>query len=251
MENSSGLLPMAAINGVLNLSVLDGWWPEGYNGKNGWAITAGEFYQHSELRETAEANQIYDLLEEEITELYYDRNEVGTPKGWVKMMKDFICSVCRKFNMNKVLREYADKLYLPAKQIYEELCRNDFQYLRDATSQAQQLIKYWQSIRFADFSTSADNKYNLIDGDILEAQCALDMAQVPADLIYVELCYLCENGNTLKTIPMKLKDRKGTFAYYECSLAIEGYGLQQINVRIKPANETLQDIYPELVKWAR
>lgn len=239
----------AAINGVLNLSVLDGWWPEGYNGKNGWAITAGEFYQHSELQETAEANQIYDLLEEEITELYYERNEMGTPKGWVKMMKESICSVCRKFNMNRVLKEYADKLYLPAKQSYEELCRNDFKHLRDATTQGQQLAKYWEDIKFIEFSTSAENKDKLMDGDILNAQCVLDLAQAPDDLVYVELCYLYENQNALKTIPMKLKERKGTFAYYECSLAIEGYGLQQINVRIKPANETLQDIHPELVKW--
>jgi starch phosphorylase len=64
----------AAINGVLNLSILDGWWPEGYNGQNGWAITAGKFYKGSQLRDIAEANQIYELLEDQITELYYDRN---------------------------------------------------------------------------------------------------------------------------------------------------------------------------------
>jgi starch phosphorylase len=83
----------AAINGVLNLSVLDGWWPEGYNGRNGWAITAGQLYKGSELTDIAEADQVYDLIEDQIAELYYARNELGVPERWVKMMKESIQSV--------------------------------------------------------------------------------------------------------------------------------------------------------------
>ena len=72
---------------MLNLSVLDGWWPEGYNGRNGWAITGAEYNNQFEMQEAAEAEQIYDLIEDEITELYYDRNEAGVPVRWVEMMK--------------------------------------------------------------------------------------------------------------------------------------------------------------------
>jgi starch phosphorylase len=80
----------AGINGVLNLSVLDGWWPEGYNGSNGWAITGAEYDHPFEMQEAAEAEQVYDLIEDEITELYYDRNEAGVPVRWVQRMKDSI-----------------------------------------------------------------------------------------------------------------------------------------------------------------
>ena len=86
MENeASGTSGMkAGMNGVLNLSFPDGWWVEGYNGRNGWPLTAGKFYRSYQLQETAEANQIYDLLEEEMTKLYYSRNEGGFPEhGWI------------------------------------------------------------------------------------------------------------------------------------------------------------------------
>jgi len=241
----------AAINGVLNLSVLDGWWPEGYNGKNGWPITAGEFYSQSELQEAAEANQIYDLLEQEITELYYNRNEVGIPKGWVAMMKESICSVCQTFNMNRVLKEYVNKLYIPAKNCCEDICNNNFQNLREATRDEKEVTKCWPDIKFLDFSTNVDKRDYLFETDILEVKCTLDLGEGATELFLVELCYIYDSSGGFKTIPMELTNRKDTLAHYECSLAIEGYGVQQINIRIKPANETLQDAHPELVKWAQ
>ena len=148
MENeASGTSGMkAGMNGVLNLSVPDGWWAEGYNGKNGWPITAGKFYVHTELQETAEANQIYDLLEEEVAELFYDRNEEGTPKRWVDMMKESIISVCGNFNMNRVLVDYSRKFYVPATKEYELLCENNRQRLRDSIGREQEIFKGWNYI---------------------------------------------------------------------------------------------------------
>jgi len=239
----------AAINGVLNLSVLDGWWPEAYNGKNGWAITAGQFYSQSDLMEIAEASQIYDLLEEEITTLYYDRNEVGIPEQWVKMMKESICSVCKKFNMNGVLKSYLDKLYMPSKRHFESLCRDSFLPLKQLDEKEQKILKYWDGIKFTSFSTSADKKDFLIEEDNLQVSCSVDLSQAPPELFTVELCYILDNDNNYKIIPMQPQDPKGSIANYECSFKIEGYGLQNINARIKPADGNIQDLHPELVKW--
>jgi starch phosphorylase len=239
----------AAMNGVLNLSVLDGWWPESYNGKNGWAITAGEFYRHSNLQETAEANQIYNLLEEEITELYYDRNEVGIPEKWVKMMKESTSSVCRKFNMNRVLMSYLKKFYLPVKKDFERFCENNFQYLRESVNQEQEVVNPWDNIKFTHFSTNIGKKEHLVEADHIEARCTINLADAPPELFSVELFYMLGNGNSFRIIPMHLQSRKSSLAYYECSFEIEGYGLQSINARIKPADETVQDLHPELIKW--
>ena len=239
----------AAINGVLNLSVLDGWWPEGYSGKNGWAITAGQFYRHSDLQETAEANQIHDLLEEEITELFYDRNEVGIPEQWVEMMKESISTVCRKFNMNGVLAGYLEKLYLPSKKDIEELCEDNFRQLKEATGKADEIMRHWDSIEFTDFSTNVDKRDRLIEGDQLEVCCSVDLGRAPPELFSVELFYMPGNKDNFKVIPMQLQERQKTSATYNCSFAIEGYGLQRINVRIKPADEIVQDLHSELVRW--
>jgi starch phosphorylase len=239
----------AAINGVLNLSVLDGWWPEGYNGKNGWAITAGEFYKGSDLQETAEANQIYDLLEEGITELYYEHNEVGISEKWVKMMKESISSVCRNFNMNRVLMSYVRKLYVPSKNYFEGLCRDNFQPLREAKEQEQQVLKYWSAIKITDLSTSVDREDHVVEADRIDVRCTVNLGGAAAELFCVELFYMPYNDDSFKVIPMKLQNTDRSLAYYQCTFETEGYGLQNMNVRIKPANETVQDLHPELIKW--
>jgi len=251
MENeASGTSGMkAAMNGVLNLSVPDGWWAEGYNGKNGWAITAGRFYTHSELQETAEAGQIYDFLEEEITELFYDRNETGIPKRWVDMMKESIISVCGNFNMNRVLVDYSKKYYTPAAKTSDSLRENNSQQLKNATLHEQEILKYWSTIGITDLTTNLDKKDHIVEGDKLDARCAVNMDHAPAELFSVELFYMFGSRQSYKIVPMTLKTREGRLAYYECSLGIEGHGLQNIDVRIRPADLTVQDSHPEMVKW--
>ncbi len=240
----------AAINGVLNLSVLDGWWPEGYNGKNGWAITAGEFYGHAEMQEIAEANQIYDLLEEEITEMFYDRDEFGIPRRWVKMIKESISAVCREFNMNRMLMGYVDKLYVPCKKEFEKLSEDNFRRLKEATEQAREIVTYWDSIKFTAVAVNADKKDRLVEGDHLEVSCTVDFGQAQPKLFSVELFYMLGDKSRFEVIPMQLQGKERTLAHYKCSLLIEGYGLQNINARIKPANQIVQDLHPELIRWA-
>jgi len=241
----------AAINGVLNLSVLDGWWPEGYNGSNGWPITAGQYYGQSDLQEIAEANQIYDLLEDQITELYYDRNEMGIPAQWVKMMKESIYSVYRNFNMNRALKDYLQRLYVPAKNHFERYCQDHYRLLKEATTVEKLLLGLWDTIRFRQFVTDSDKKDQLYEADRIEARCTVNLGKAAPDLFRVELFYMPEPDRTFKIIPMQLERQKGSIAYYKCSFATEGYGRQNLNARIKPANEIVQDLHPELVKRAQ
>jgi starch phosphorylase len=252
MENeASGTSGMkAAMNGVLNLSVPDGWWAEGYNGKNGWPITAGKFYVHTELQESAEANQIYDLLEEEVAEMFYERNEEGIPKRWVDMMKESIISVCGNFNMNRVLVDYSRKFYAPATKEYELLHENNRQRLREAIASEQEIFKGWNYIVVKELTTNLDKKECVCEGDTLEAKCVVDLGHAPTELFTVELFHMPGNRQNYKIIPMSFKSRQGNIAYYECSAKIEGYGVQNISARIRPADPTVQDLHPEMVKWS-
>ncbi|MGD2049285.1 MAG: alpha-glucan family phosphorylase [Chloroflexota bacterium] len=103
----------AALNGVLNLSVLDGWWVEGYNGGNGWAIGLDRDYDDNELQDTVDAESLYKLLEEEIIPLYYQRDRDDVPRGWVAMMRETIRSNAPRFSSRRMLKEYTN-LYLKA-----------------------------------------------------------------------------------------------------------------------------------------
>ena len=104
----------AAVNGVPNLSILDGWWVEGYNGANGWAIGKNIAYNDQELQDNEDADSIYRLLEEEIVPLYYDRDHDNIPRGWTEIMRESIRSNAPQFSMTRMIKEYTTKLYIPA-----------------------------------------------------------------------------------------------------------------------------------------
>src|SRR5213079_2144731 len=101
------------VNGGINLSVLDGWWVEGYQQDNGWAIGAGEEYTDLHYQDEVESRAIYDLLEQEIVPLFYTRSSDGLPRGWLKMMKRSISTICPVFNTNRMVQEYVEKCYWP------------------------------------------------------------------------------------------------------------------------------------------
>jgi len=104
----------ASLNGVLHLSVPDGWWHEGYNGSNGWVIGSDSPAPSSEEEDKADAEALYRLLEEEIVPLYYTQDRAGVPHGWVRMMKEAIHSLVPVFCTRRMLKEYADRIYRPA-----------------------------------------------------------------------------------------------------------------------------------------
>jgi len=104
----------ASLNGVPHLSVLDGWWYEGYNGENGWAIGEGPGTYSLEEEDRADAEALYRLLEEKLVTLYYERDRGGVPHGWVRVIKEAIRTIVPRFCARRMLKEYTDQLYLPA-----------------------------------------------------------------------------------------------------------------------------------------
>ncbi len=103
----------ASLNGAPNLSILDGWWAEGYNGANGWAINGKQFDNQAD-QDDHDAEAIYCLLEEEIVPLYYDRDFDNVPRGWVEVMVEAIRSNAPRFSMRRMVKEYTTDLYLEA-----------------------------------------------------------------------------------------------------------------------------------------
>ncbi|MCF7974030.1 MAG: alpha-glucan family phosphorylase [Phycisphaerae bacterium] len=248
MEASGTSGMKAAINGVLNLSVPDGWWPEVYNGKNGWSITAGQFYEHSELKEQAEANQIYDLLEREITTSFYDRNESGIPEKWVHMMKESICTTSRFVNMNRVLIDYQNQFYTPSLGRSTQLAGHEYHLLRESVAQQQALKELWPDIHFVSCTTNADTRKRLLDTETLEAACQIDLGQAHRDMVSVEMYY--EFDGQYQVTPLTFQNQEGSIASYTGSTKLQGVGRQRMNVRVRPTNEILQDLNPAWIKWA-
>ena len=117
MEASGTSGEKAGLNGVLNFSVLDGWWREGYNGENGWAIGGDTNYDDPETQDAADAESMFGTLEQAIVPLYYDvDSRTGLPTGWLRMVKESIRTIAPMFSTSRMLKEYVDDMYAPAAQ---------------------------------------------------------------------------------------------------------------------------------------
>jgi starch phosphorylase len=114
MEASGTSGQKAAANGCLNLSVLDGWWPEGFDGHNGWSVGTGSRYDDHEAHDREDALSLYETLEQQVIPTYYERDEGGLPQRWIEMMKSSIASITPRFSSSRMVREYVERSYLPA-----------------------------------------------------------------------------------------------------------------------------------------
>ena len=142
----------AAINGVLNLSILDGWWDEAYETSGGWAI--GEREPYSEDQDAMHASAIYYLLESEIVPLYYDQRE-QTPREWVRRMKQSLAHITPQFDCRRMVREYMTELYLPAHQGHLRMLEQDYALAREKVHWDLRVREVWDRVRFVDAGQSA------------------------------------------------------------------------------------------------
>ncbi len=116
----------AALNGVLNFSILDGWWREGFNGQNGWAIGGDRDFDDEQAQDEAEAESLYTILENEIIPLYYNHRASGAlPSEWLRMVKESMRTLAPRFSMRRMLKEYMADLYLPALQANADLAKEE------------------------------------------------------------------------------------------------------------------------------
>jgi starch phosphorylase len=136
-----------AANGGLNLSILDGWWCEGYQGDNGWAIGAGEEYTDLTYQDDLESRAIYDLLEQEIVPMFYTRSSDNLPRGWLRTMKRSIGTLAPVFNTGRMVAEYMTTAYWPAAQRYRKLTAGNLASARDLAKWRRNMVQGWNRVR--------------------------------------------------------------------------------------------------------
>src|SRR5439155_9798364 len=135
------------VNGGLNLSVLDGWWVEGYQQDNGWAIGAGEEYGDLTYQDQVESRAIYDLIEQEIVPTFYARGSDGVPRDWLKQMKRSISTNVPFFNTNRMVQQYVEVGYWPSAERYLRLAADGLRRAGELAAWRKRLFQGWGQVR--------------------------------------------------------------------------------------------------------
>ncbi|MCF7920229.1 MAG: alpha-glucan family phosphorylase [Candidatus Cloacimonetes bacterium] len=236
----------AGMNGVLNFSVLDGWWPECYNGVNGWSIQSGEGIEDPELRDHLEAEEVYYKLEKEIAPMYYTRNKNGYPSDWIKAMINSIYTVGRDFNMHRMLREYINDFYLPGSLYSKILHQDDQKCLKELVSLRQQLMEKWQDVRISDLKLDLHENSIVSSGSEIKVSAYTNLAGLSDDLVDCDIFY--KHDDEFSVVPLRKAGTEGDITRFEGTMRIVSSGSQFFNARLKPKPYLFRD-FLTMIKW--
>lgn len=184
-SGTSGMKVVA--NGGLNLSVLDGWWQEGYRAEVGWAIGRGEDYEDTAYQDYVESNALYDLLEKDVVPLFYERGPDGLPRNWIARMKRSLRLLCPAFSTNRMLWEYAERYYIPAAEYYAKITQNQMESARQVAEWKRSLQEHWHEIRIERVEAVRNSTHRVGEGFEMSAEVALGAIK-PED-VSVEVYY--------------------------------------------------------------
>ena len=241
----------AEMNGVVNLSVLDGWWVEGYREGAGWALKQERTYQDQGYQDQLDAATIYSLLENEILPLYYNRNEQGFSEGWIKTIKNSIATIAPHYTMKRQLDDYYDKFYSKEAANFKKLAANNNRLAKELAAWKETVAERWDAIRVVSKDDSAlsaaetGKEYTLryvIDEQGLNDAVGLELVSIKTD----------KNGedHIFSKREFKMVGREGNNYTFEATFEPDVAGAFKSCVRMYPKNENL--VHREdfcYVKW--
>ena len=253
MEASGTSGQKASVNGVINFSVLDGWWAEGYNQYNGWTIGTNAEFDSYEAQDNADSESLYRTLESKIVPMYYNKDKDGISSKWIETMKNSIISTGGKYSTARMLVDYTNNLYIP-------LCNLTKTYYEDIDNVAafnmwkKDIASNWKDIKI----TQVNNLDNItIDaGNNIEVRCEVELPNINQENIDVEVYYgkILDNGivENVSIIPMKLEkqDEETKKYYYVAKIELTTGGNYGYTFRVMPKHEMiLEPTNLNLVKW--
>ena len=241
----------AEMNGVVNLSVLDGWWVEGYRQGAGWALKQERTYPNQGYQDQLDAATIYSLLENEILPLFYNRNEQGFSEGWIKTIKNSIATIAPHYTMKRQLDDYYDKFYNKEAANFKKLSANNNRLAKELASWKETVAQRWDSIRVVSkddsvlYGAETGKKYTLryvIDEQGLNDAIGLELISIKTD----------KNGeeHIFSKREFEVVAHEGNNYTFEATFEPDVAGTFKSCVRMYPKNENL--VYREdfcYVKW--
>ncbi|OGS18402.1 MAG: alpha-glucan phosphorylase [Elusimicrobia bacterium RIFOXYA2_FULL_50_26] len=242
----------AAANGVLNVSVLDGWWCEGYNGQNGWVIGSGEEYDNPDYQDEVESKALYDILEKDIVPLFYHRGHDGLSREWIAKMKLSMQTNCPAFNTNRMIEEYTRKFYNPSDFKYEALARNNFEAAKKLARWKKFMEDNWATVKISGVEDNISGDINL--GNTFTVRSSITLGTIKPDDVSVQIYWGYMDSKHRITIPnvhrmKQIEQKPGGNYVYEGTITGDRVGHCGYIIRILPQYEGDSLVMPELITW--
>ena len=240
-------------NGGLNFSILDGWWPEGYNGENGWAIDEGRIGGDAEYRDHVESEAIYDLLEKEIVPAFYDRGADNLPRRWIQRVKESMQTVSPQFSTGRMVQEYAAKLYVPTALRRRRLAQDGFSGAKALSHWKRDLNKDWDDVAVE--QVIADDQQELTVGSEIVIRAKVRLGPIDPSSVAVELFHGHADGSDElaegQSRKMTCDQRESDGAYwYSGRIPCIRSGRHGYAVRILPEHPDLAHRFDTgLIRW--
>ncbi len=243
----------ASANAGLNLSVLDGWWDEAYNGENGWAIGSGEEYDDPAYQDEIESRAIYDLLEKEIVPLFYSRGDDKLPREWIERMKVNLKTICGFFNTHRMVEDYMEKFYLKGANHYFNLGDNNFDGLRKLLEWKRKIDSNWHNVKIVETEFLGDRESPIRTP--LGCKVIVDLSGLSPEDVVVE-AYYGKLDATGKMVDFRIerleniKNIEGSIYEFNGEIVVEQTGRFGLRFRLRPVHASFENsLTLGYIKW--
>jgi len=255
MEASGTSGMKCAPNGGINLSVLDGWWHEGFNGNNGWAIAAEISDGTVEFQSAVDANSLYQLLENQIIPLYYAKPDGKLPLAWLQLMRESIRGVTPVFNTHRMVEEYTERLYIPAARSHENFAQNGCEPAMQLSRWKARMRKDWPQVRIHDVQVGNKDRQNILVGESLQVSAHVYLGDVDPNHVRVEAYHGEADNGGIKNPSVSVLNasgRNGDGSYlYQGSVPASESGAYGFSVRVVPTHPHLMQSHElRLIAWS-
>jgi len=254
MEASGTSGQKAAANGVLNFSVLDGWWAEAYDQTNGWAIGSNAEYKNYEEQDDSDAKSLYDTLENKIIPMYYEKNSKGYSEKWVKMMKNTIATNAGKYSTARMLQDYVSNIYMPLCNITKKYY-NNLQNVSEFEEWKNKMQQHFEEIEIKQNKTNY-NDITIDAGNNITVACDVKLPEgvIEKENIEVQAFYgkITDKGivDDIQITTMQLDKKEKDHLVYTAKIELKTGGDYGYTFRIVPKHEMLLDsMNLDLIKW--
>jgi starch phosphorylase len=249
-SGTSGMKVVA--NGGLNLSILDGWWCEGYDGNNGWAIGAGEEYEDQNYQDEIESKALFDVLENDVIPLYYNLSNDGLPRQWIRRIKNSMMKLAPVFNTNRMVQEYTDNYYMKARQNWKNLSADNFAKTKSLVMWKQYVRDNWGQVKIVNAGVQ---KKEVEVGFALKVEAEVNLGQLKPDDVQVQvLSGALDSGYNLVDPDNEVMECTGqvhdSLFKYEGYIPCDESGLFGYSLRIMPHHPDMTDQFGlEFMRW--